>query len=317
MRRYFCASYYRPETARAKAQVTSEEQVLAEFLAGSREEEIAAAQARVNEAEADLKDVRQNYQMTRELAETQYATEQKLNSAGAAPLVFESVTKAFAAGKRKTQALERADFRIAPGRVTGLVGPDGAGKTTLLRLAAGLMVPDEGRVQVLGHDGVQEPLEIQATIGYMPQRFGLYEDLTVRENLDLYADLRGLAPAGRHARYEELMNMTRLGRFTRRMTAALSGGMKQKLGLACALVRSPELLLLDEPTVGVDPISRRELREIVYRLVEEGDLTVMLPLRTWTRSKGATGCSSCTRRRSWDKAPRMISAEKWRDGSTR
>jgi len=193
-----------------------------------------------------------------------------------ATLVIDNVSKRFFAGKRTIQALDRLNFRIDPGRVTGLIGPDGAGKTTLLRLAAGLLKPDEGRILVLGIDAAEDPLAVQRSIGYMPQRFGLYEDLTVQENLDLYADLQGIPVSERGMRYDELMYMTGLGAFTKRYAGALSGGMKQKLGLACTLVRPPRLLLLDEPTVGVDPVSRRELWAIVYRLVEKEGLTVLL-----------------------------------------
>ena len=173
-------------------------------------------------------------------------------------------------------ALKDVSFSVRPGIVAGLVGPDGAGKTTLMRLAAGLLAPDAGSVVVLGIDAVREPLAVQAAIGYMPQRFGLYEDLTVEENLDLYADLQGVPEADRPARYAELLHMAGLTPFTRRLAGRLSGGMKQKLGLACTLVRQPPLLLLDEPTVGVDPVSRRELWDIVYRLVREQGTSVLL-----------------------------------------
>jgi len=191
-------------------------------------------------------------------------------------LIIEHVSKRFFAGKRTIQALDGVNFHLGPGKVTGLIGPDGAGKTTLLRLAAGLLKADDGRIRVLGIDAAESPLEIQRSIGYMPQRFGLYEDLTVQENLDLYADLQGLPVSERSERYAELMPMTGLGPFTKRYAGALSGGMKQKLGLACTLVRPPRLLLLDEPTVGVDPVSRRELWAIVYRLVEKEGVTVLL-----------------------------------------
>jgi ABC-2 type transport system ATP-binding protein len=160
--------------------------------------------------------------------------------------------------------------------LTALVGPDGAGKTTLMRLAAGLLRADSGELTVLGVDVAADPQQIQDRISYMPQRFGLYEDLTVAENLELYADLHGVSAAGRAERYPRLMEMTALGKFTDRLAGKLSGGMKQKLGLACTLVRSPELLLLDEPTVGVDPLSRRELWEIVRQLVRTQGLTVLL-----------------------------------------
>ena len=191
-------------------------------------------------------------------------------------VTLEGVSKSFHPGGRWVQALDKVSFSVRHGRVTGLVGPDGGGKTTLLRLAAGLLLPDAGRLRVLGIDVIHEPLLVQKSIGYMPQRFGLYEDLTVQENMDLYADLQGVSHGDRPARYAELTHMTGLAPFTRRLAGALSGGMKQKLGLACTLVRAPRLLLLDEPTVGVDPVSRRELWAIVYRLVEEEGMTVLL-----------------------------------------
>jgi ABC-2 type transport system ATP-binding protein len=189
---------------------------------------------------------------------------------------FEGVSKSFIAGKHPIQALKAVTLTVRRGLVTGLIGPDGAGKTTLMRLTAGLLVPDEGHVTVLGFDSTRQSLAIQAAIGYMPQRFGLYEDLTVQENLDLYADLQGVPREERPGRFTELMHMTGLGPFTTRLAGRLSGGMKQKLGLACTLVRSPELLLLDEPTVGVDPVSRRELWSIVYRLVQSQMMSVLL-----------------------------------------
>src|SRR4029079_5327462 len=158
--------------------------------------------------------------------------------------------------------------------LTALVGPDGAGKTTLIRLAAGLLRADKGSLEVLGLDVNSNPQRIQDRIGYMPQKFGLYEDLTVRENLDLYAGLHGVSLREREQKYSQLMEMTNLEPFMNRLAGRLSGGMKQKLGLACTLIRSPELLLLDEPTVGVDPLSRRELWEIIYQLVEQMGLTV-------------------------------------------
>lgn len=191
-------------------------------------------------------------------------------------LVATDLAKAFHAGGRHIQALEGVSFAIRPGVVTGLIGPDGAGKTTLMRLAAGLLVPDAGHIQVLGLDATKDSLAVQAALGYMPQRFGLYEDLTVQENLDLYADLQGVPKAARAERYGELMHMTGLAPFTRRLAGRLSGGMKQKLGLACTLVRAPSLLLLDEPTVGVDPVSRRELWSIVDRLVKGEGMSVLL-----------------------------------------
>jgi ABC-2 type transport system ATP-binding protein len=186
------------------------------------------------------------------------------------------VSKSFRTGGRLVVALTRVSTEMRPGVVTGLVGPDGAGKTTLMRILAGLVVPDSGEVTVLGMDATRQPLKVQASLGYMPQRFGLYEDLTVQENMDLYADLQGVPEGLRQDRYRELMHMTGLGPFTSRLARRLSGGMKQKLGLACTLIRPPRLLLLDEPTVGVDPVSRRELWAIVARLVREEGMTVLL-----------------------------------------
>ncbi|MBA3676511.1 MAG: ABC transporter ATP-binding protein [Sphingosinicella sp.] len=163
-------------------------------------------------------------------------------------------------------ALDGVDIAIIAGQITGLVGPDGAGKTTLIRILAGLMAPTGGDIAILG----QPPGEMLDQIGYMPQRFGLYEDLTVRQNLDLYADLRALPPDERDTTYARLLDFTDLARFQDRLAGKLSGGMKQKLGLACSLVRTPRLLLLDEPGVGVDPISRRELWAMVADLKGEG-----------------------------------------------
>jgi pyoluteorin transport system ATP-binding protein len=174
------------------------------------------------------------------------------------------------------KALDGVSVEVRNGALAALVGPDGAGKTTLIRLIAGLMPLDAGTLTVMGLDVVHDPQRVQDCIAYMPQRFGLYEDLSVRENLDLYASLHGISVAERARRYPELLQMTDLGAFTGRLAGHLSGGMKQKLGLACTLIGSPQLLLLDEPTVGVDPLSRRELWEIIARLVRERRLTVLL-----------------------------------------
>ncbi|ELY7393279.1 ABC transporter ATP-binding protein [Cronobacter universalis] len=161
---------------------------------------------------------------------------------------------------------------IRAGSVTGLVGPDGAGKTTLMRILAGLMRQDDGRVRVLGLDPIAEENALHAVLGYMPQKFGLYEDLTVQENLNLYADLRSVTGAARQETFARLLEFTALGPFTGRLAGKLSGGMKQKLGLACTLVGQPKVLLLDEPGVGVDPISRRELWQMVHELAGDGML---------------------------------------------
>ncbi|MCL2123631.1 MAG: ATP-binding cassette domain-containing protein [Desulfovibrionaceae bacterium] len=169
-------------------------------------------------------------------------------------------------------ALSSLDMEITGGAVTGLVGPDGAGKTTLIRMLAGLLAPSSGEIRVAGLDPVKQGAQLRGLIGYMPQRFGLYEDLTVRENLNLYAALRGIEKEARQKTFDDLLRFTGLAPFTKRLAGKLSGGMKQKLGLACTLLGTPQLLLLDEPSVGVDPISRRELWEMTHQLAEEGML---------------------------------------------
>ncbi len=180
---------------------------------------------------------------------------------------IDRVVKRFGAGR---PALDGVSGAISAGAISGLVGPDGAGKTTLIRLMTGLLLPDAGTLDTLGFPAGSGPESVHAAIGYMPQRFGLYEDLTVGENLNLYADLRGLPVAERPQVFGELLAFTDLAPFVDRFAGKLSGGMKQKLGLACALLRKPRLLLLDEPSVGVDPISRRELWRMVERLKAEG-----------------------------------------------
>ncbi len=169
-----------------------------------------------------------------------------------------------------SMALSDISASFSKGQIIGIVGPDGAGKTTLIRLMAGLLKPTQGTITIEGYDTIQDAESIHFLTGYMPQRFGLYEDLTVQQNLNLYADLRGVVGEERKKTFEKLLKFTGLAPFTDRFAKALSGGMKQKLGLACALVKKPALLLLDEPSVGVDPISRRELWSMVYALVEEG-----------------------------------------------
>ena len=169
-----------------------------------------------------------------------------------------------------TKALAGITAELPTGRILGLVGADGAGKTTLIRLLAGLMEPTAGAVEVLGRTPRAEGGTRQAETGYMPQRFGLYEDLSVLDNLSLYANLRALDQSTRQRRFAELLRFTDLAPFTERLAGRLSGGMKQKLGLACALLGRPRLLLLDEPGVGVDPLSRRELWRMVSELVASG-----------------------------------------------
>jgi ABC-2 type transport system ATP-binding protein len=196
---------------------------------------------------------------------------------GAPALIARELSRRFAReNEPPVRALDGVSIEVRHRALTALVGPDGAGKTTLMRIAAGLLPADSGEMKVLGLDVATHAQQIQDRISYMPQRFGLYEDLTVGENLDLYADLHGVSAEERAVRYPRLMAMTALAPFKDRLAGRLSGGMKQKLGLACTLVRSPDLLLLDEPTVGVDPLSRRELWEIVQSLVDEQGLTVLL-----------------------------------------
>ena len=169
-----------------------------------------------------------------------------------------------------TPALDEVSATVRAGCINGLVGPDGAGKTTLIRIMAGLLRPSAGSLRVGGFDPVSAADELRTVLGYMPQKFGLYEDLSVQENLELYADLRGVVGAAREASFARLLAFTDLAAFTSRPAGKLSGGMKQKLGLACVLLGSPRILLLDEPSVGVDPISRRELWRMVTALVSDG-----------------------------------------------
>jgi len=172
-------------------------------------------------------------------------------------------------------AVEGLSLDIAPGELFGIVGPDGAGKTTTLRMLAGVLRPSEGEAWVDGVDVARDPEKAKPHLAYMAQRFGLYEDLTVQENLDFYADLYRVPRAERPARLARLYRFSRLGEFKDRRAGALSGGMKQKLSLSCALVHRPRVLLLDEPTFGVDPISRRELWLILHEMVAEG-ITVVV-----------------------------------------
>lgn len=169
-----------------------------------------------------------------------------------------------------TCALEEMTAEVLQGQMVGLVGPDGAGKTTLLRMMVGLLAPTSGELRVGGYENFHGKNDIQNIIGYMPQKFGLYEDLSVLENLNLYADLRKVYGKEREEKFARLLQLTRLNTFTGRLAGRLSGGMKQKLGLACALVGSPQLLLLDEPSVGVDPLSRRDLWDMVRELLDDG-----------------------------------------------
>lgn len=167
-------------------------------------------------------------------------------------------------------AVDDLALSVREGEIFGLVGPDGAGKTTTMRLLTGIMEPTAGDAWVAGRHVVREAEAIKDDIAYMSQRFGLYPDLTVIENIDFYADLYGMPRRGRGERIEELLAFSNLTPFKKRQAGKLSGGMKQKLGLACALIHRPRVLLLDEPTTGVDPVSRRELWRLLYELLGEG-----------------------------------------------
>jgi len=168
------------------------------------------------------------------------------------------------------RAVDNLSLQVDPGEIFGLVGPDGAGKTTTLRLLTALMEPTGGKARVLGRDTVREAEAVKEEIGYMCQRFGLYPDLTVLENIHFYADIYGVARHERNDRIEELLAFSNLTPFKKRQAGKLSGGMKQKLGLACALIHTPRVLFLDEPTNGVDPVSRRDFWRILYRLAKQG-----------------------------------------------
>jgi ABC-2 type transport system ATP-binding protein len=172
-------------------------------------------------------------------------------------------------------AVNGVDFTVAPGEIFGLVGPDGAGKTTIMRMLAGVLAPNAGTIVLDGIDVVAEPERAKPHLSYMPQRFGLYEDLTVAENIRFYAELFAVPRKRRMARAAELLDAASLGPFRGRLAGNLSGGMKQKLGLICALIHTPRVLLLDEPTTGVDPISRRDFWAILYNLREEGVAIVL------------------------------------------
>jgi ABC-2 type transport system ATP-binding protein len=182
-------------------------------------------------------------------------------------LRIEKLSKIFAGSE---VALKNIDLTLPQGEVIGIVGSDGSGKTTLLRLIAALLKPTTGRIELLGCDTISGAEAIHAFSGYMPQRFGLYEELTVIQNLNLYASLRSLDPEQRGETFDKLLKFTGLEPFQKRRVSALSGGMKQKLGLACSLLGEPKVLILDEPTVGVDPISRRELWLMIQSLLSKG-----------------------------------------------
>jgi len=181
-------------------------------------------------------------------------------------IVVNGLTKSFA----NVCAVDQLSFDVHPGEIFGLVGPDGAGKTTTLRMLAGVMPPDAGGATVAGSDVVRDPEGAKHHLSYMPQRFGLYEDLTVEENIRFYADLFGVKKSAREERATELLEAAGMSEFRKRVAGKLSGGMKQKLGLVCALIHRPKVILLDEPTTGVDPVSRRDFWRILYELISEG-----------------------------------------------
>jgi len=196
-----------------------------------------------------------------------------VNEGGRAPASIEvrGLTRRFG----DTVAVAGLDFDVAPGELFGLVGPDGAGKTTTLRMLAGVLRPSEGEAMLAGTSITGDPEGVKHDLAYMSQRFGLYTDLTVAENLDFYADLYRVPRAEREARLERLYAFSNLGPFRGRLAGQLSGGMKQKLGLSCALIHEPRILLLDEPTFGVDPVSRRDLWRIVHEMVGAGVTAVV------------------------------------------
>ena len=167
-------------------------------------------------------------------------------------------------------AVDSLSFDVRPGEIFGLVGPDGAGKTTTLRMLAGIMPPDSGAASIAGIDVIRNPEKAKHSLSYMPQRFGLYEELTVDENIGFYADLFGVKRAEKKSRSAELLRAAGMSEFRSRCAGNLSGGMKQKLGLICALIHRPKAILLDEPTTGVDPVSRRDFWRILYELLAEG-----------------------------------------------
>ncbi len=186
-------------------------------------------------------------------------------------IVIQNLCRAFG----ETRAVRNLELVVKRGELFGLVGPDGAGKTTTIRMLAGILEPTSGNAWIDGVSVVHDPEGVKEHIAYMPQRFGLYQDLTVLENLVFYADLFQVPAKDRVSRMEELFAFSRLGPFKDRLAGALSGGMKQKLGLACALIHSPRLILLDEPTNGVDPVSRRDFWRILYELLNKG-ITILV-----------------------------------------
>src|SRR5690348_3642309 len=195
-----------------------------------------------------------------------HRTDQTARAMNSPAVSVSELTKTFG----DLKALDALSFDVSAGELFGIVGPDGSGKTTTLRILAGVLRPTAGDATVVGTSVAKDPEGVKHRIAYMSQRFGLYTDLSVRENIDFYADLYGVPRKARVKRLERLYAFSQLGQFEKRLAGALSGGMKQKLSLCCALIHEPEVLLLDEPTFGVDPISRRELWLIVHEMVANG-----------------------------------------------
>jgi ABC-2 type transport system ATP-binding protein len=189
-----------------------------------------------------------------------------MSGQGQPAIVAKGLTKSFPG----VTAVDHLSFDVQAAEIFGLVGPDGAGKTTTLRMLAGVMPPDEGEAILAGADVVRDPEGAKHHLSYMPQRFGLYEDLTVDENIRFYADLFGVKKRERDERAPQLLQAAGMLEFRGRLAGKLSGGMKQKLGLVCALIHRPKVILLDEPTTGVDPVSRRDFWRILYELIAEG-----------------------------------------------
>lgn len=193
-----------------------------------------------------------------------------VNNKNGSETVIEAIdlTKTFHGLERP--AVDHLNLTIKSGQLYGLVGPDGAGKTTLLRMISSVLQPNGGSVHLMGFDAFKESKKIWQLIGYMPQNFSLYPDLSVLQNLEFFADMQGLSAERKHKRIPEMLEFTRLTEFTQRRAGALSGGMKKKLALACALVHEPKVLILDEPSTGVDPVSRRELWVILAQVIQLG-----------------------------------------------
>jgi ABC-2 type transport system ATP-binding protein len=177
--------------------------------------------------------------------------------------------------KGSRPALDAVDLHVEAGQLYGLVGPDGAGKTTLLRILSTVMNPTSGSARLMGYDVNKQAEQVRSRLGYMPQAFSLYPDLSVMENLRFFADINGVPRGKQKSRIDELLEFARLTDFTSRRSENLSGGMRKKLALACALVHEPEILLLDEPTTGVDPVSRRELWQLLAKVIQQG-VTVLV-----------------------------------------